>query len=428
MSNTHSNNYLGRYMTAMINESKKLIMKSVNGDCKTYKLLFDGSGATASVNHLVHLLKPKLANTVVFVSVTEHYSNILPWYENAKKLVIIDVDDNGLIDTTQLKEQLEKHKNEGFDIIGSFSACSNVTGVIQDTKKIARIVHEYGGLVFFDYAASAPYCPIDLIGDDLEGIFFSIHKFAGGPGSSGVLILKDSVSCNDKICIFPGGGTVSFMFRDNNGKIDLKYSSDFEKRENSGTPPILSIIKAGLVFAIKDHFQKEIIDHELALTKKFQEYLFKIQEKYPNLVILNPINNLYRLPIFALQFKKPNSDEFYHYNYIVGLLCDLYGITSRGGISCSSVFAEKLLNLTDKDTMRIKNEIEQHKGRPNKYGWVRLTLNCVHTWTDVKYIAKAIKTICENADKFESDYHFDKDKNVYFSNQCQDGVCSNIYL
>ena len=271
-SNTHSNNVVGRLMSSMINESKKLIMKSVNGDCKTYKILFSGNGATGAVNHLVHLLKPKLNNSVVFVSVTEHYSNILPWYENAKKLVIIDVDDNGLVDIDKLKEHLKEHKKEGYDIICSFSACSNVTGTIQPIRKLSKMVHDYGGIIFFDYAASAPYSPVDLIGDNLDAIFCSVHKFPGGPGGSGVLILKESISCNNEKCFLPGGGTISYMFR-NNGKIDLRYSNDIETRESGGTPPILGIIKAGIVFAIKDYFQEEIINHELSLTRKFQGYL-----------------------------------------------------------------------------------------------------------------------------------------------------------
>jgi selenocysteine lyase/cysteine desulfurase len=393
--NTHSNNKLGKLMVTLIDEAKQIIMKSVNGDCDSYKILFTGSGATGAINHLIHLIRNNIhKNTVIFVSSYEHYSNYLPWYHLFNKeylsFEILELTNQGTIDLQYFREKLLEYKQ--YNIVASISACSNVTGVLTDIVSVSNLVKGYGGLIFYDYAASAPYTVINMTLAD--AIFISPHKFPGGMGTPGILIVKKDLICNT-IPYNPGGGTVKYI--DSKGPV---YSTEIETKESGGTPNIIGIIKCGLVFGIKDHFISEIIEHKLELTKTFQDKLINLQKECPNLIILNPIENLNRLPIFAIQLKKAGSG-FYHYNFIIALLSDLFNITCRGGISCSSVLAEKLLKK------------ERHSVDKSEFGWVRITLDCMHTNTDLDNIINALKYICTNAEKHISEYTFNESTNLY---------------
>lgn len=419
-SNTHSNNFLGRMMSAMIDESKKIIMKDVHGSCATDKIIFTGSGSSGSFNHLVHMIKPKLKHSVVFVSVMEHYSNFLPWYHHAGTLVILDVDKDGLVDMTQYKKELKKYSKLKKNIIVSLSACSNVTGVIQKTDELARLCHLYKGQIFFDYAASAPYVVINMHKNDKRGIYYdavciSPHKFPGGQSSPGVLIVNSKIVCNS-LTFTPSGGTVRY-FSKQTGPV---YSTDMEVKQGGGTPNIIGIIRTGMAFKVKATYIKQIVPHELHLTKMFHKKLEAIQKKYPHFTIHNPPRNLHRLPIFSFRIAP------YHYNFIVALLCDLFGIMTRGGISCSSILVEKILHLDKAECSKIKDTIVKGQGVPSEYGWIRLTLHSIHTPKDIDYIVKALVFICKNASKYSSLYRYDKEKNIFKSVKCSDGVCSAV--
>lgn len=417
-SNTHSNNCFGRLMSKMIETSKQEIMKSVNGSCEIHKILFTGNGCSGAINHFVHLIEPILINSIVFISDLEHYSNYLPWYHKAKKLVVINTTEDGLIDENQLVKELKKYKNK-MKLI-SFSAASNVTCVIQNVDELCKIGHKYGAKVFFDYAASAPYVDINITknkkeGEYIDAIFFSPHKFPGAQGTPGIVIFDKSLACNT-ITYTPSGGTVRFL-SEKDGPI---YTNEIEKKEMGGTPNIIGIIKTALCIKIKTHYLPQIIKHENELNIYFSKYLKQISKKCPNIKILNP--NFFsgkgkKLPIFIFQLKD------YHYNYVVALLSDLFGISTRGGISCSGVLAKKLLHICDSELNKIKKNILNNKGVANNYGWVRLTLHSIHTKEDLKYISKSIYSLCKNIHMYTDYYKYIPDKNIYNSKACNDGIC-----
>ena len=406
-SNVHSNNIIGRIMNTFVDISKKYIINSVNGNCDNDKIFFDGSGSSGSINHLIHIIKPKLTNSVVFISIYEHFSNYLPWHHYAEEVIVLDIDNKGLIDIEKYEKKLIKYNKLKKNIFVSISACSNVIGIIQELNTISQLCHKYNGYIFIDHATSAPYIPINMHYDDTDGkyldaIFLSPHKFPGGQSTPGILIVNKNVICN-KITYTPSGGTVRFCSKKNNPI----YSNNIEVKENGGTPNILGIIKCGIVFQIKDIFINQILKHEINITKIFHKKLFKLQIKYKNLIILNPFNNLNRLPIFSIQILP------YHYNFIVVLLSDLFGITTRGGINCSSVLAETLLQLNDQELDNIKQYIIDNKGIPNNYGWIRITLNNIHTNEQLLYIIDAIDFLCKYAYKYESDYKYYPEKNIF---------------
>lgn len=432
-SNTHSNNFFGRLMTAYIDRAKQSIIKSVHGRCEDDKVIFTGSGSTGAISHLVHMVMPMLRGCTVFVSMVEHYSNYLPWYHAVKgdddgrccgnELRFLEMNQvTGRVDLDKMAGELARCATAGRRVIVSVTACSNVSGVLQNIYTMARLCHAVKGLFFVDFAAAAPYVDIDMHHNDANGeqfdaIFISPHKFPGAQSSPGLLVVNRAVVCNN-ITFTPGGGTVRFACREQ-GPI---YSGDLEVKEMGGTPNIPGIIRTGIVFALKDRFSNEIINHELRLTRKFQEMLELLCTKHPNLVVLNPRANLLRLPIFAIQIRS------LHYNFVVVLLNDLFGIVTRGGISCSALFAEDALKLTPKELSKIRENIISGHGVPSAYGWVRITFSAIHHENDLQHVASALDFICTHGEKYQDRYYYDPIHNMYVSKLCSDGVCSNVNL
>ena len=427
-SNTHSNNYFGRLMTSYIEKAKKSIALATNMRCDDDKIIFTGSGSSGAITHLIHMIKPMINNCTVFISMIEHYSNYLPWFhvvngdedsscKNNDLKFIHTEDETGKLDVKRFINDLNTTNKH--NIIVSITACSNVSGVLQDIYTFAKITHSVNGLFFVDFAAAAPYVAINMHRNDSEGeyfdgMFISPHKFPGGQASPGLLIVRRDIVCN-KTSYTPSGGTVRFACS-SKGPI---YSDNLEVKEMGGTPNIVGIIKTGLAFDIKTKFFDEINTHEMNLTEKFQDLLLRIQSDNDNLVILNPIKNIVRLPIFSIQIVP------YHYNFIVVLLNDLFGIATRGGISCSALFAEETLKLSSDDLQKIKTNIVSGNGVPSEYGWIRITFTSLHSFRDVEYVANAINFICKNAKKYEKAYRYDKTKNVFFSTYCKDGICTS---
>jgi selenocysteine lyase/cysteine desulfurase len=409
--NTHSNAFNGRLMLHYINLSKKIIKKSVNAN-ENDIILFTGNGCSAAITHLIHILNIKKDNKkyVFYVTSFEHNSNFLPW----KKLVdtfnnctieIINTLENGLIDIKQFTDKLKKYDNTTTKIV-SFSAGSNINGIIQNTSEISIIAHKYNAFVFFDYAATGPYVDINMHkknnnGDYIDAIFISPHKFLGGPGSPGLLIVNNKIS-NNKYPFYPSGGTVRYCSN------KYVYYSNLETRESGGTPNIIGCIKIGLVFKLKNKLQKFIHLRE----KKIVPYVIKKLLNINNLKLLNPISNLDKIkqiPVFSFMINK------LHYNFVVVLLNDLFGIQSRGGVSCSGIYAKELLKINEKYEKKLISTILNGEGVPNDYGWCRITFHYTMPPYVIKYIIKCINFIANHGEKFINQYVYDKDKNIWYN-------------
>ncbi len=402
--NTHSNSFSGQMMNLFITKSKEKIASSVNAS-KTDKILFTGNGCTGAIQHIIHMLnlKDSNQNAVVFISEGEHHSNDLPWRHLPIDLVVIPIDkETGIIRLDILKKYLKKYSEKSVKLI-SMIAASNITGVIQPIDDISKLGHKYGAMVMFDFATGGSYMSINMHKDESTGnyidiLVFSLHKFLGGPNSPGLLVVREQC-CKNNIPFCPGGGTVRFVTEQMQ-----KYSDDIETRENGGTPNIVGSIKAGLCFELKDKYQKYITNREQWLVR----YITRNLEKLDSIQIINPKDNLERLPIFSFRVKD------IHYNLIVVLLNDLFGIQSRGGISCCSMYAQKILDITDEKKKYIYKSIIKNKGVPSFYGWCRITFHYSMPKYIIDYILNAIEFISKNAKIFKSYYMYDPKKNNWF--------------
>lgn len=407
--NTHSNAFGGQMMNWFIQQAKDTIAKSV-GIYKNpnYRILFTGNGCTGAIQHVIHMLNlrdPK-EDAVVFITEAEHHSNDLPWRHLPIDLVVIPVDKTtGLVELPTLRSYLKKYSQKTLKLI-SFIAVSNITGVIQPLDEICKMGHSFGALVMFDFATGSPYLPIQMSRDDESGNYMDIitvstHKFLGGPTTPGVLIFK-TTCCRNDVPFCPGGGTVRFVTSS-----FQKYSDDIETRENGGTPNIVGSIRAGLCFSLKDKYQSTIKTRELWLVQYVQQELLALGDK---IQLLNPVDNMTRIAIFS--FRVPNQ----HYNFIVTLLNDLFGIQTRGGISCCSMYAQKLLGLSGDRKKEVYKSIVKNKGVPGYYGWCRITFHYAMPKHIVDYILRAIEFVATHAPRYKSQYVYDPKKNLWYNN------------
>jgi len=411
VANTHTQtSESGTRMTMAYHEAHKIIKKHVNAGVDDV-LITAGFGMTAVVNKLQRILglkKCKAGNNhlsdeerpVVFLTHMEHHSNQTSWYESIADVVVLKPTVDLLVDLSELRQQLEKYKNRSFKI-GAFTACSNVTGIFTPYHEMAEIMHEYGGVCFVDFAASAPYISINMHpGNEkqkLDAIFFSPHKFLGGPGSSGVLIFNSSLYKSE----FPddsGGGTLDWS----NPWGKYKYVDDIEVREDGGTPGFLQSIRTALAIKLKE---KMNVEQMLSREKELLALAFKELDSIKGIKILAG-NHRDRLGIISFYHPKM------HYNLIVKLLSDRFGIQVRGGCACAGTYGHYLLEVSYEQSLEITEKIS-FGDLSQKPGWVRMSLHPTLSDADVLHFTHALREITKNHTAWGKDYVYSKKDNEF---------------
>jgi selenocysteine lyase/cysteine desulfurase len=404
VANTHTEtSATGMAMTYAYHEARNLIKKHVNASTNDV-IITTGSGMTGMVNKFQRILglrvHGKLAvvpteedRPVVFITHMEHHSNQTSWLETIATVEIIEPTSDGLVDLNHLKTLLEKYKNR-LTKIASITACSNVTGIQTPYHEAAQIMHQAGGVIFVDFACSAPYVPINMHPEmenaQLDAIFFSPHKFLGGPGTSGVLIFNKSLY-NNEIPDDCGGGTVDWT----NPWGEHKYIDDIEAREDGGTPPFLQTIKTAMCISLKEQMG---VTNILQREHEVLEILWKKIENIPNLHILAP-QHKNRLAILSFYI-----DDM-HYNLGVRILSDKFGIQCRGGCSCAGTYGHYLLNVGQEQSQQITDLINQGDFS-HKPGWIRVSLHPTMTNEEVEFIGNAIQELAKNFEEWGKGYDF----------------------
>ncbi|MFA7290228.1 MAG: aminotransferase class V-fold PLP-dependent enzyme [Melioribacteraceae bacterium] len=424
--NTHSESSVtGTSMTLAYKEARNIIKKHVNAGVDDV-LLFVGSGMTSAVNKFQRILGFKICEQlnkftsipledkpIVFLTHMEHHSNQTSWLETIADVEVIEPDEQGLIDLNHLEELLQKYKNRKIKI-GSFTGASNVTGIQTPFYEMAKLMHENNGLCFVDFAASAPYVDIDMNPGDplmrLDAIFFSPHKFLGGPGTSGVLIFNSKLY-HKSIPDHPGGGTVEWT----NPWGTHQYIKDIEMREDGGTPGFLQAIKAALCVKLKEEIKsKNIIKREEELLKIAMP---RLKANHKIHILANDIEH--RLGIISFYV------EDIHYNLMVTLLNDKFGIQVRGGCSCAGTYGHYLLHVDPTRSQRITDKINQGD-LSEKPGWVRLSLHPTMTDDELKFILNGIEETIQNAAEWEKEYDYSKTTNEFTNKNVKSEIHSLV--
>jgi selenocysteine lyase/cysteine desulfurase len=400
--NTHTESSgTGRHTTRLREQARRLIHQAVGGTDQDL-VIFCGSGATAAVAKLVALLgltERSGPRPLVLVGPHEHHSNLLPWRESAAEVVAVGEDSHGRVDLAELEARLAAHAGRS-RVIGSFSAASNVTGILSDTGAIAALLHRHGALSLWDYSAAAPYLPIRMAasrpgaGDHKDAVVFSPHKFVGGPQTPGVLVARREL-VGDQAPTVPGGGTIAFV-----DPVGQRYLDDPVAREEGGTPGIVESIRAGLVVALKEAVGTDLIQ------EREQRFLRRALARWrgnPNLELLGDLETP-RLPIVS--FRVRHGSGLLHHELVVALLNDLFGIQARGGCSCAGPYGHRLLGI-DPDRSRALSEQAGRGFYGIKPGWVRLSFNYFITDAACDYLVEAVDLLATHGHRLLGDYRFD---------------------
>jgi selenocysteine lyase/cysteine desulfurase len=404
--NTHTESSGTGLATGRLREEARQIIHDAVGGTDDHLVIFCGSGATAAVSKLIGILELRLPDgptrryrlldqipqderPVVFVGPYEHHSNELPWRETIADVVVIGADTDGHIDLADLAAQLDCYANRPLRI-GSFSAASNVTGILSDTDAIAALLHAHGALSFWDYAAAGPYVPIRAresspgAADHKDAIFLS----------PGVLVVRRDLVSN-RVPTVPGGGTVAFV-----DPIGHQYLDDPVAREEGGTPAIVESIRAGLVFALKQAVGTEVIQ---ASEERLWKRALQRWSANPDIEVLgNPAAR--RLSIVSLRIR--HGGRYLHHNYVVALLNDLFGIQARGGCSCAGPYGHRLLAIGAARSHAFRAEIG-HGCEGIKPGWTRINFNYFISGTAAGYLIDAVDLTATLGYRLLTDYRFD---------------------
>jgi selenocysteine lyase/cysteine desulfurase len=423
--NTHTESSgTGLQTTRFREDARDIIRKACGADRQEYAVIFCGSGSTAAVDKLVAILNlripadldaryglieriPPEERPVVFIGPYEHHSNELPWRESIADVVTIREDADGRIDLAHLERELRAHAGRPLRI-GSFSAASNVTGIKSDTRGISTLLHAHGALAFWDYGAAAPYVPLDVAprrpADDgdasdaeldyKDALFISPHKFIGGPGTPGILVVRRELLRNSVPSV-PGGGTVAYVNAE-----EHVYLADPEHREEGGTPAIIESIRAGLVFALKQAVGPDVIRQR---EDELIERATRRWDAVPGLEILGS-RECPRLSIVS--FVVRHGARYLHHNYVVALLNDLFGIQSRGGCSCAGPYGHRLLGIDIETSHEFEREIT--RGCEGiKPGWVRVNFNYFIGEPAFDYILSAVELVARDGWRLLPHYRLD---------------------
>lgn len=414
VANTHTETSVtGTAMTKAYHEARNIIKKHVNANANDV-LITDGSGMTGAINKFQRILGLKIPENikpyakipdamrpVIFVTHMEHHSNQTSWLETIAKVVVVPPNDDVLVCMENFTKKVEKYKDYPIKI-AAVTGCSNVTGIQTPYREIAKLMHKNGGLCFVDFACSAPYVTIDMHpeeeGAHLDAIFFSPHKFLGGPGTSGVLIFNNNLYKNT-IPDNPGGGTVSWT----NPWGNHKYIDDIESREDGGTPGFLQTIRTALAIRLKEKMGVEkMLEREHELLK----IVFSELSAIPNLKILAP-QTQERLAVISFYV-----DDL-HFNLGVKLLNDRFGIQTRGGCSCAGTYGHFLLHMDQETSESITCEIDDGN-LTHKPGWIRMSLHPSSTNEEAYLVCNAIKELAANHEEWGKDYTYNLHSNEFF--------------
>lgn len=418
VANTHTETSLcGATMTAAYHQALRCIKQHV-GAGKNDVIISTDSGMTGVVNKLQRILGLRLherfapfvdipphQKPVVFITHKEHHSNQTSWIETIAEVVVVRAGDDGLTDLEIWRETVDAYRERPLKI-AAVTSCSNVTGIKTPYHDIAAIMHQAGGYCFVDFACSAPYIHINMHPADplrkLDAIYFSPHKFLGGPGSTGILIF-DSALYTNKVPDVSGGGTVKWT----NPWGEHSYIDDIEAREDGGTPAFMQTIRAALCCQLKDAMG---VDNILMREREILDILWAELDRIEGLHILAG-EHRQRLGVISFYF------EQFHYNLVVRLLSDRFGIQMRGGCSCAGTYGHYLLNVDRQHSHRITDQIELGC-LLEKPGWVRLSIHPTTTNQEAEYIAHALQQIALYGEEWKKDYRYDSLNNDFKHVNC----------
>jgi cysteine desulfurase / selenocysteine lyase len=259
----------------------------------------------------------------VLLSLMEHHSNIVPWELIAKingfKIIYGDVNADGTLDYQDFESKFSTNTK-----LCCLSHVSNVSGIINDIKRISKVAHENGALMMVDGAQSVPHLPTDVRDLDVDFLAFSGHKMLG-PTGIGVLYAKRLLL--DKMAPWQGGGEMikEVSFNQQDGHCGISWN-DAPWKFEAGTPNIAGgVALAEAVRYLQRLGMAEILEHEKALTKYTIDKMLSCCTK---LQLHGTTNPQLKCGIIPFGVEGLSSHD-------VALFLDTFGIMVRSGFHCA---------------------------------------------------------------------------------------------
>eukprot|EP01083_Nonionella_stella_P149393 474429_1 len=426
--NTHTTTSITGVQTSKFrSEARAIILGSLGGDPHEDAVIFTGSGVTGAIYKMSHILMKSFSkayrpeSTVVFVSVYEHNSNIFIWKELGTQLIVIPEDgEKGALDLKYLENKLKQYttphlKHKYNLLIGSFTAASNVSGIIAPIEETTALLHKYGAFSFWDYATAGPYMDVCMTNKDnpllsKDAVFISTHKYLAGPGAPGILCAKKHLFQN-YVPVIPGGGTVFAAYGVADGQ--WQYLDNIEEREEGGTPDIIGSVRAAFVFMIKDHLSTRFIEER---EKQYLEYFLSETKTCGDDLVMMGNTTCPRLPVlsFLVAYKADGVKKYLHHNFIAALFNDLFGIQGRGGCACAGMYGLYTLGMNEEETNYVLNQMRCEHNELSRPGYFRINLHYTLNEKELKYIVEAVKYVCKNGWRFLPLYDVNKETGNYF--------------
>lgn len=400
--NSHTEaSFCGGLMTRLREDARAVIASSVGVGSDSH-VIFTGSGTTSGINRIINLLEVKERvvageRITIVLGPYEHHSNLLPWRDTGAQIVEITEAAKGGPCVEELKSVLKQAQGSNL-IVGSFSAASNVSGVLTDTHTVTKILKAHGALSIWDYAAGAPYLPMTMGNHDSgkDAIVFSPHKFPGGPGATGIMVIRDTI-VRRRTPTWPGGGSVSFV-----SPWAHHYSDRIEAREEAGTPNVIGDIRAALAMLVKEAVGTDRI---VARERELRERALRAWKEVPQLELLGQRSGSEALPIFSFRVRASDG-RMVHHQLFTRMLSDIFGVQARGGCACAGSYAHRLLGL-DREASDALFERLRDGEETEKPGWVRLNLSYLHSDSQADAIIGAVAQLAGIAESLSCKYQVD---------------------
>ncbi|MBD9419497.1 aminotransferase class V-fold PLP-dependent enzyme [Achromobacter sp. ACM04] len=411
--NSHTEaSYCGGFITRLRREARAAIARCC-GASDEHAVIFAGSGATAGINRLVHLFGVREAIAAgrkvrIIIGPYEHHSNILPWRECGAEVVELAESPEGGPELAQLDAALQAGK--GALVVCALSAASNVTGIVADVAAVTRRVKAAGAKMLWDYAGGAPYLPIRMTpaaDAAIDAIVFSPHKFIGGPGASGVLIVRRDAVLDTKPT-WPGGGTVRFV-----SPAGHDYSGSLEAREEAGTPNVVGDIRAALVLLVKEALGADF------MRQRNQHFVERALARWQGIAQLELLGSLTaaRLPIFSFRVRNGRGG-FVHQQLVTRMLSDRFGIQARGGCACAGPYVHRLLDIDAEESQQMRQAILDGR-EMEKPGFIRLNFSVLLPDEKADFILDSVLALAADATEFEHRYGFDPSRAIFFPHSAE---------
>ncbi|SDE48306.1 Selenocysteine lyase/Cysteine desulfurase [Paracoccus isoporae] len=399
--NSHTEaSHCGAFMTRLRAEARATISQ-LCGAGPDHAVIFTGSGATAGINRLCALFGVG-PGSVVITGPYEHHSNLLPWRETGAEVIAVAEAQGGGPDLDAFAAELAAA--QGRHIVCAFSAASNVNGILTEIAPVTRMAKAAGARMIWDYAGGGPYLPIAMTPEPdcvIDAIVVSPHKFIGGPGASGVLILRRDAVVTARPT-WPGGGTVSFVsdrFHD--------YSDRLEAREEAGTPNVIGDIRAALAFLVKQAISPARMQQMNASLAR------RAKDRWSGVERLELLGHAEaaRLPIFAFRIGD-GAGGHVHQQLVTRLLSDRYGIQARGGCACAGPYVHHLLGISAAESDSLRSAILRGE-EVMKPGFTRLNFSVLMREDTVDYILDSVAELAGDAADLAAGYRVDPARAIF---------------